>query len=101
MKAHLPYLEVLDGVRVAVPPSNPTITVQSILSILQVPVSPGVVSAVPLMQPLTPASVGPSTRQVEHQLMDAELQLETYQSGLAARCGGGEVCLRGCSIILV
>ena len=53
--------------------------------------SPGVVSAVPLMRPLTPASVGPSMRQVEHQLMDADLQLETYQSGLAARCGGGGV----------
>ena len=54
---------------------------------LQVPVSSGVVSAVPLMRrPLTPASVGPSMRQVEHQLMDADLELETYQSGLAARC---------------
>ena len=53
---------------------------------LQVPVSSGLVSAAPLMRPLTPASVGPSMRQVEHQLMDADLELETYQSGLAARC---------------
>lgn len=37
------------------------------------------------MRPSTPASVGPSVWQVEHQLEEADLQLETYQSGLTAR----------------
>ena len=105
MKTHLPYLELLDGVRLAVLPSHQR-SLLSVLSMLQVPVSSSVVSAAPLMRPLTPASVGPSMRQVEHQLMDADLELETYQSGLAARCG--EIpspmeitCLRDCSLIVV
>ena len=38
----------------------------------------------PLMRPLTPSSVGPSLHQIEHQLLEAEVQLENYTSGLAA-----------------
>ena len=68
---------------------------------LQVPASSGLVSAVPLMRPLTPASVGPSMRQVEHQLMAADLDLETYQSGLAVRCEEEITCLRDCSLIVL
>ena len=53
---------------------------------MQVPLSPGVAPVgVPVMRPLTPASMGASVRQVEHQLKELDLQLETYQSGLTAR----------------
>ena len=38
----------------------------------------------PLMRPLTPSSVGPSLHQIEHQLLEAEVQLENYTSGLLA-----------------
>ena len=38
----------------------------------------------PLMRPLTPSSVGPSLHQIEHQLLEAEVQLENYTSGLIA-----------------
>lgn len=38
----------------------------------------------PLMRPLTPSSVGPSLHQIEHQLLEAEVQLENYTSGLMA-----------------
>ena len=40
--------------------------------------------APPLMRPLTPSSVGPSLRQVEQQLVHAELQLDSYSSSLTA-----------------
>ena len=38
----------------------------------------------PLMRPLTPSSVGPSLHQIEHQLLEAKVQLENYTSGLLA-----------------
>ena len=38
----------------------------------------------PLMRPLTPSSVGPSLHHIEHQLLEAEVQLENYTSGLMA-----------------
>ena len=38
----------------------------------------------PLMRPLTPSSVGPSLHQIEHQLLEAEVQVENYTSGLLA-----------------
>lgn len=38
----------------------------------------------PLMRPMTPASVGPSHHQIEHQLMEAQVNLETFTAGLAA-----------------
>ena len=59
------------------------------LVIMQVAISPGVAPVgVPVMRPLTPASMGASVWQVEHQLKELDLQLETYQSGLTARCEG-------------
>ena len=38
----------------------------------------------PLMRPLTPSSVGPSLHQMEHQLLEVEVQLENYTSELLA-----------------
>ena len=40
--------------------------------------------AVPLMRPMTPASIGPSLHQIKHQLMEAEVELENYSSRLSA-----------------
>lgn len=39
----------------------------------------------PLMRPLTPSSVGPSLHQIERQLLEAEVQLENYTSGVTAK----------------
>ena len=38
----------------------------------------------PLMRPLTPSSVGLSLHHIEHQLLEAEVQLDNYTSGLIA-----------------
>lgn len=37
------------------------------------------------MRPMTPSTVGPSLRQVERELLEAEIQLQNYSSGIAAR----------------
>ena len=47
-------------------------------------VGAGRTAHVPLMRPLTPSSVGLSLHQMEHQLLEAEVQLENYTSGLLA-----------------
>ena len=42
------------------------------------------VGVAPLMRPLTPSSVGPSVRQIEHQLYEAGVHLENNCSGISA-----------------
>lgn len=44
----------------------------------------GMERTVPLMRPMTPASIAPSLHQIRHQLLEAEVQLENYTSRLSA-----------------
>ena len=37
------------------------------------------------MRPLTPSAIGPSLRQVERQLLEAEIQLQNHSSQIAAK----------------
>lgn len=44
----------------------------------------GASRTIPLMRPLTPSSIGPSLHQMGHQLLEVEVQLENYTSGLTS-----------------